>query len=145
MRGGLKTLVIERGPMVKHGEYPTANSILRYTLSREMPYQDNTDNPVVNNVMLITRRRSIFFVKDQFHPYQQDKPFDWIRGYQVGGKLLLGEETQRWSNYEFEAPERDGFAVDWPIRYKDLESWYSYVEKFVGICGDRDGDREFTG
>lgn len=138
---GLKTLVIERGPMVKHGEYPTANwNPWDIPYRGEMPYQDNTDNPVVNKCYAYNKTTEHFFVKDQFHPYQQDKPFDWIRGYQVGGKSLLwARQTQRWSNYEFEAPERDGFAVDWPIRYKDLESWYSYVEKFVGICGDRDG------
>jgi len=30
-------------------------------------------------------------------------------------------------------------AIDWPIRYKDIESWYSYVEKFAGIAGSKDG------
>jgi len=29
--------------------------------------------------------------------------------------------------------------VDWPIRYKDIAPWYSYVEKFVGISGNKDG------
>jgi choline dehydrogenase-like flavoprotein len=48
-------------------------------------------------------------------------------------------QVQRWSRFEFEAPGRDGFAVDWPIRYNDLAPWYSYVEKFVGISGNRDG------
>jgi choline dehydrogenase-like flavoprotein len=81
-----------------------------------------------------------FFVKDTEHPYVQDKPFDWIRGYQVGGKSIMwARQTQRWSDYDFEGPQRDGFAVDWPIRYKDLAPWYSYVEKFVGISGNKDG------
>ena len=81
-----------------------------------------------------------FFVKDNEHPYIQEKPFDWIRGYQVGGKSLMwARETQRWSRFEFEAPARDGFAVDWPIRYDDLAPWYSHVEKFAGISGNKDG------
>src|SRR5690606_30524767 len=81
-----------------------------------------------------------FYIQDALHPYIQEKPFDWIRGYQVGGKSLLwARQTQRWSDYEFEAPKRDGFAVDWPIRYNDLAPWYSHVEKFVGISGNRDG------
>src|SRR5438045_7558233 len=81
-----------------------------------------------------------FFVKDTEHPYVQEKPFDWIRGYQVGGKSLLwARQTQRWSDFDFEGPARDGFAVDWPIRYKDIAPWYSYVEKFAGIAGDKDG------
>jgi choline dehydrogenase-like flavoprotein len=81
-----------------------------------------------------------FFVKDKEHPYTQEKPFDWIRGYQVGGKSLLwARQTQRWSEFDFEGPARDGYAVDWPIRYKDMAPWYSYVEKFAGISGNKDG------
>ena len=79
-------------------------------------------------------------MRDTEHEYIQDKPFDWIRGYQVGGRSIMwARQTQRWSDFDFEGPERDGFAVDWPIRYKDLDSWYSYVEKFVGIAGEQDG------
>jgi choline dehydrogenase-like flavoprotein len=79
-------------------------------------------------------------VKDHEHPYVQEKPFDWIRGYQVGGKSLMwARQTQRWSDFDFEGPARDGFAVDWPIRYKDIAPWYSYVEKFAGIAGNKDG------
>jgi choline dehydrogenase-like flavoprotein len=81
-----------------------------------------------------------FFVKDTDHPYVQEKPFDWIRGYQVGGKSIMwARQTQRWSDFDFDGPARDGFATDWPIRYKDLAPWYSYVEKFVGISGNKDG------
>ncbi|HEY8734271.1 MAG TPA: GMC family oxidoreductase, partial [Puia sp.] len=70
----------------------------------------------------------------------QEKPFDWIRGYQVGGKSLLwARMTQRWSDFDYEGPARDGYAVDWPIRYKDIASWYSHVEKFAGISGNKDG------
>lgn len=81
-----------------------------------------------------------FFTKDKEHPYVQEQPFDWIRGYQVGGKSLTwARHTQRWSDYDFEGPLRDGFAVDWPIRYQDLAPWYSHVEKFAGISGNNDG------
>ncbi len=138
---GLKTLVLERGPMVRHGEYPTADWHPWEVQHRgRMPVEDETANPVINRCYAYNETTEHFFVRDSHHPYVQEKPFDWIRGYQVGGKSLLwARQTQRWSNYEFESPLRDGYAVDWPIRYKDLESWYSHVEKFVGICGDRDG------
>ena len=79
--------------------------------------------------MLLDETSQHFFVKDKEHPYVQEKPFDWIRGYQVGGKSLLwARATQRWSNFDFEGPARDGFAVDWPIRYEDMAPWYSHVE-----------------
>ena len=81
-----------------------------------------------------------FFAKDSDQPYVQEKPFDWIHGYQVGGRSLTwGRQTQRWSDFDFSGPARDGFAVDWPIRYADLAPWYSHVEKFAGITGNRDG------
>src|SRR5690606_10253552 len=72
--------------------------------------------------------------------YIQEKPFDWIRGFQIGGKSLLwARQTQRWSDFEFNAPKKYDYAIDWPIRYADLAPWYSHVERFVGISGNRDG------
>ncbi len=138
---GLKTLVLERGRNVEHvKDYPTATKNPwdfphrgRFVLGVE------SENPVVSRCYAFEEATEHFFVKDKEHPYIQEKPFDWVRGYQVGGKSLIwARQTQRWSNYEFEAPARDGFAVDWPIRYNDLAPWYSYVERFAGISGNRD-------
>lgn len=139
---GLKTLVLERGRMVEHKkDYPTAGYH-----PWDMPHRGNIPppemdmDPIVSNCYAYKEDTKHFFVKDKEHPYVQEKPFSWIRGYQVGGKSLLwARQTQRWSPYDFEAPKRDGFAVDWPIRYNDLSEWYSYVEKFVGISGNKDG------
>lgn len=139
---GLKTLVLERGRMVKHvQDYPTAMLNpwdFPHRLRDELSQKE--ENPIVNRCYAYDEATQDFFVKDHEHPYIQEKPFDWIRGYQVGGKSLTwARQTQRWSDYEFEGPARDGFAVDWPIRYKDIAPWYSYVEKFVGISGNKDG------
>jgi choline dehydrogenase-like flavoprotein len=139
---GLKTLVLERGRMVKHQQdYPTAMSDPWDLPHRgRLTAQEAKDNPIADRCYAYGEATKQFFVKDDEHPYIQEKPYDWIRGYQVGGKSLLwARQTQRWSNYEFEAPMRDGFAVDWPIRYKDLAPWYSHVERFVGISGNKDG------
>lgn len=139
---GLKTLVLERGRMVKHiVDYPTAmKDPWDFTHRGRISYETAEANPIVSKCYAFYEATEQFFVKDAEHPYVQEKPFTWIRGYQVGGKSLLwARQTQRWSDYEFEAPARDGFAVDWPIRYKDLAPWYSHVEKFVGISGNRDG------
>jgi len=139
---GLKTLVVERGRNVVHlKDYPTATKNPwdfphRGSLSEEI----RKNNPVASRCYAFREPSLHFFVKDNDHPYVQEKPFDWIRGYQVGGKSLLwARQTQRWSQYEFEAPARDGFAVDWPIRYEDIAPWYSHVEKFAGISGNKDG------
>lgn len=140
---GLKTLVLERGPMVQHPvDYKTANmdkwdfkggDKITQEIRKRQPKQSRTN--YVN-----TESTTHFFVDDNKHPYNEDKPFDWIRGYHVGGRSLLwGRQSYRMSDLDFEANAKDGIAVDWPIRYKDLASWYSYVEKYIGISGEKLG------
>jgi choline dehydrogenase-like flavoprotein len=139
---GLKTLVLERGRNVEHiRDYPTTNKMpWEFEYRGQLPLETIKANPVVSKCYAFGEATTQFFVKDKEHPYIQEKPFDWIRGYQVGGKSLTwARQTQRWSPYDFEGPARDGFAVDWPIRYNDLAPWYSHVEKFAGIAGDKDG------
>ncbi len=138
---GLKTLVLERGRNVEHiKDYPTAKlHPWEFPHRGKIPPPEADTIPIVSNCYAFTEASKHFFVKDYEHPYVQNKPFSWIRGYQVGGKSLTwARQTQRWSKYDFEAPLRDNFAVDWPIRYDDLAPWYSYVEKFVGISGNKD-------
>ena len=140
---GLKTLVLERGPMVQHPvDYKTANmdkwdfkggDKITQEIRKRQPKQSRTN--YVN-----TESTTHFFVDDNKHPYNEDKPFDWIRGYHVGGRSLLwGRQSYRMSDLDFEANAKDGIAVDWPIRYKDLAPWYSYVEKYIGISGEKLG------
>ena len=45
----------------------------------------------------------------------------------------------RWSDLDFKANAKERIAVDWPIRYKDIEKWYDHVEKFIGITGMKEG------
>ena len=139
---GLKTLLLERGKDVVHlKDYPTATkNPWDFTHRGKVPPPIAKENPVLSKCYAYGEATEHFFVKDNEHPYIQEKPFDWIRGYQVGGKSLLwARQTQRWSKYDFEGPARDGFAVDWPIRYDDLAPWYSHVEYFAGISGNKDG------
>jgi len=142
---GLRTLVLERGRDVKHVKnYPTTNMYpYEFEHRLEMPYEDKQKNPIANRCYAYREDSAHFFVKDDEHPYIQEKEFDWIRGYQVGGKSLLwARQVQRWSDFDFEGPARDGFAVDWPIRYRDLAPWYDHVERFIGVAGNRDGVAE---
>ncbi|HRG19865.1 MAG TPA: GMC family oxidoreductase [Saprospiraceae bacterium] len=139
---GFKTLLLERGKNVRHvKDYPTAN-LYPWDLKHRgrLSFEIVKENPVASKCYAFREDTQHFFVKDKDHPYVQQKPFDWIRGYQVGGKSLMwARQTQRWSKYDFEGPGRDGFAVDWPIRYDDLAPYYSLVEQFVGISGNKDG------
>ena len=138
---GLKTLVLERGRDVKHVEnYPTTN-LQPWELKHRLKIDDKLkqENPIASRCYNFLEDSHHFFMKDKEQPYVQEKPFDWIRGNQTGGKSLLwARQTQRMSDLDFEGPARDGFAVDWPIRYKDIAPWYSHVEKFVGISGNYD-------
>ena len=139
---GLKTLLLERGRDVVHlKDYPTATKAPWELPHRgRLPNAVLDDNPVLSRCYAYGEATKHFFVPDKAHPYIQEKPFDWIRGYQVGGKSLLwARQTQRWSKFEFEGPARDGIATPWPIGYDDLAPWYSHVEKFAGISGNKDG------
>jgi choline dehydrogenase-like flavoprotein len=136
---GLKTLVLERGRDVQHiKDYPTASKApWQFEYRGTVPLEKKKDHGYAR----FLREETLHWaVKDDEQPFIQEKPFRWFRGYHVGGKSLLwARQTQRWSDFDFEGPLRDSFAVDWPIRYKDLEPWYAHVEKFAGIAGSRDG------
>lgn len=140
---GLKTLVLERGKDVKHiKDYPTANlGPWDFEHRGQLTQEVIKENPIASRCYAFKEDAMHFFTKDKEQPYIQEKPFDWIRGYNVGGKSLLwARQVQRWSDFDFEGPARDGFAVDWPIRYKDIAPWYSHVETFIGVSGNRDGN-----
>lgn len=135
-QNGLKTLLLDRGRDVKHVvDYPTAtlnpwdfkNGFYNTIVDIESdPIQSANYDPSNKH----------FFVRDSEHPYIQEKPFSWVRGYQVGGRSLTwGRQCYRLSDLDFEANLNDGFGVDWPIRYKDLSKWYDYVESFIGVSG----------
>ena len=139
---GLKVLMIEGGRNVEHiKDYPTTNKRpWEYPHRGNIPFAIKEQYKPVNKHYIFNESTIHFLLKDSDQEYIQEKPFDWIRPNQVGGKSLLwARHTQRWSDFDFEGPVRDGFAVDWPIRYKDLASWYSHVEKFAGISGNKDG------
>lgn len=139
---GLHTLVLERGRNVEH--------IKDYTDTEKNPWElphrgaitqeDRRNSPIQSKIYAYTEVARHFFVQDKNHPYVQAKPYVWIRAYQVGGRSLVwGRMSWRFSDLDFEANLKDGVAIDWPIRYKDLAPWYDYVEKFVGVSGNRDG------
>lgn len=137
---GLKTLVLERGRMVKHIEdYPTANKDpwdFEFKNRRTVAQQERQVKQ--NRTGYTTRDESAhWFVDDIIHPYNEVKRFDWIRGYHVGGRSIMwGRQSYRLSDIDFEANKREGIAVDWPVRYADIAPWYDKVEEFIGVSGE---------
>ncbi len=139
---GLKTLVLERGRNVVHNQdYPTANKApWEFRHANRMTKEFMDANPLITRAAGFGEDTAHFFIKDNDHPYVQEKPFNWVRGYQVGGKSLTwGRACQRWSPFEFTAPERYGYGINFPIGYDDVAPWYSHAEKFIGVCGNKDG------
>jgi choline dehydrogenase-like flavoprotein len=138
--GGLKTLVLERGRMVKHIEdYPTMHDDpWDHELKGNLSVEELSKYPKQSRTKYIAKKESIhWFVNDLEHPYNEKKRFDWMRGYHVGGRSIMwGKQTYRLSDLDFEANKKDGHGVDWPIRYKDIAPWYGYVEKFIGVSGE---------
>ncbi|MFZ0489413.1 MAG: GMC family oxidoreductase [Salegentibacter sp.] len=140
---GFKTLVLERGRMVKHVEdYPTMyddpwdykykGQVTREEKKRQ--YKQARTGYTVNEAS------KHWFVDDIKHPYNETKRFDWMRGYHVGGRSIMwGRHSYRWSDLDFEANKKQGIAVDWPIRYKDIAPWYDKVESFIGVSGEKLG------
>ncbi|MBO9199650.1 MULTISPECIES: GMC oxidoreductase [Niastella] len=139
---GLKTLVLERGRNVEHiKDYAgTEKDIWDLTHRNKLTAEDKKNSPIQSKCYAFDEVSKKFFVNDLENPYTQVKRFDWVRGNHVGGRSLMwGRQSYRWSDLDFGANAKDGHGVDWPIRYNDLASWYSYVEKFAGINGNRDG------
>ncbi len=139
---GLKVIMLERGRKLDHvtdyenatkppwefrynGKLTTEQVASHPKLSRDYPYNEMTES---------------YWMDDADSMYKEVRRFDWYRPNIVGGKSILwGRQSYRWSDIDFEANVKEGIAVDWPIRYKDIAPWYSYVEKHVGISGEKLG------
>lgn len=134
--GGLKTLVLERGA---DKEFKTSsNNPWDFKYRNHLTKEELKERPIQSSHCDAGNKD--FYVKDSEHPYIQEKPFKWIRGYQVGGRSLTwGRLSYRLANIDFEANKKDGYGIDWPIRYADLEKWYDYVEEYVGVSGSLEG------
>ncbi len=145
---GLNTLVLERGHDVKHGiDYPTTFKApwdFKYRMYDSL--EEKEEYYIQRHKYNFNAASKHFFVNDKEHPYvhPKDKPFRWFRGYQTGGRSLIwGRGAYRIGDLDFEANQKDGVGIDWPIRYKDIAPWYDYVEKFIGVCGTKENLSQF--
>ena len=141
---GLKVLMLERGENVEHiKDYTNMNKNLW-----DYPHHGRPSLEALATEPNMARGKGYPFNEPTMGawasattaPYVEKEPFQWFRAYQVGGRSLLwGRQSYRLNPEDFEANGKEGIAVDWPIRYEDVAPWYSYVEKFAGISGNRDG------
>ena len=142
---GLKTIMLERGRNIEHvKDYVNATKA-----PWEFKYRNQKTQEILKDYPVLTRDSGLitnnldYWTNEKESPYTEVKRFDWFRGYHVGGRSLMwGRQSYRWSDIYFEDNAKDGIAVDWPIRYKDIAPWYSYVERFAGINGTHEGLEE---
>ena len=139
---GLKTIMLERGRNIEH----VKDYVNSTKAPWEFPHRGGRTQEMIKNYPVLKRDYPLnetnldWWVNDKESPYTEKKRMDWFRGYHVGGRSLMwGRQSYRWSDLDFEANAKEGIAIDWPIRYKDIEPWYTYVEKFAGISGSKDG------
>ncbi|MFM8451053.1 MAG: GMC oxidoreductase [Haliscomenobacter sp.] len=139
---GLKVLMLERGPAHEH--------VKDYTFATKQPWElehhgrttreQREKYPVIHRGWAAYEGVMDAWVNEEDCPYTEIKPFTWWRSYRMGGRSILwGRQSYRWSDLDFEANSKDGFGVDWPIRYRDIAPWYDYVERFAGISGSLEG------
>jgi len=139
---GLKTLVLERGRMVEHiKDYPTMNKDdWDFPFKGQLPREEKKKFHSENSTWAPGEDSAHFFADHADHPYDQTKPFAWLRGYHVGGRSITwGRQSYRFSDIDFGANKKDGHGVDWPVRYKDISPWYDKVEKYIGVNGENLG------
>jgi choline dehydrogenase-like flavoprotein len=139
---GLKTIMLERGKDIKHVvDYPSASKE-----AWDFPYRGTRtqqmikDYPVLKRDYPLNETNLDWWASDKDSPYTEIKRFDWFRGYHVGGRSLMwGRQSYRLSDLDFEANAKEGIAIDWPVRYKDIAPWFDYAEKFAGVSGSKEG------
>ena len=141
---GLRTLVLEAGRDIQ----PQRDSV-EHKAPFEMPFRGLGDRRAVEARQRVQRNSvsfdelsRVFWTDDVDNPYStpDNKRFDWFRARQMGGKSIIwGRQVYRMSDLDFDANVRDGIAVDWPIRYRDIAPWYDRVERFIGVSGQAEG------
>ena len=139
---GLKTIMLERGRNIEHvKDYVNATKgPWEFEHRGGRTQQMIEDYPVLRRDYPLNEVNLDYWTNEKESPYTEVKRFDWFRGYHVGGRSLMwGRQSYRMGDLDFEANAKEGVAVDWPIRYKDLEQWYGYAERFAGVNGSKEG------
>jgi choline dehydrogenase-like flavoprotein len=139
---GLKVLMLERGRNFEHiKDYKTATKDpWQFEHRGRVTQEQLKERPIIARTWGKQEAVMDYWAKDIDCPYTEVKPFKWWRSYQLGGRSILwGRQSYRWSDFDFDANAKDGWAIDWPIRYKDISPWYDHVEKFIGVSGSMEG------
>lgn len=136
---GMRVLVLEKGKKFDHvtAYEPSYKDPWDFKYNGLLTNEQKASHPKLSRDYPYNEMTEKYWMNDADSMYKEVKRFDWFRPDIVGGKSIMwGRQTYRLSDIDFEANLKDGIAVDWPIRYKEIAPWYSYVEKHVGISGE---------
>ena len=136
---GMRTLVLDRGKQLEHitGYEPSYKDPWDFKYNGLLTQEQKASHPKLSRDYPYNEMTEKYWMNDSDSLYKEEKRFDWFRPNIVGGKSIMwGRQSYRLSDIDFEANAKEGIAIDWPIRYKEIAPWYSYVEKHVGISGE---------
>jgi choline dehydrogenase-like flavoprotein len=137
---GLSVLLLDAGPALAPNDVPAADAV--GDDSESFRERCRARQPIQSRHGAFHSLNRHLFVDDVVNPYStpEDKPFEWIRSRQVGGRSVLWVGvTLRLSDDDLHAARRDGFGEDWPLSYEELRPFYDRAETFLGVCGACDG------
>ena len=142
---GMRIALLEAGHRTTEAEF--TEHLQAYDLKYRGRSPEISRNRPVQSMKYACRESNFeWFVDDIRNPYThpEDKPFQWTRGRQLGGRTLTwGRQSYRLSKLDFSAASHDGYGDDWPVTYDEMVPYYEAVERYVGISGEPLGLMQF--
>jgi len=142
---GMKVALLEAGHRTTEAEF--TEHLQSYDLKYRGASPEIALNRPIQSMKYACRESNFkWFVDDIRNPYTypKDKPFQWTRGRQLGGRSLTwARQSYRLNKFDFGAASHDGYGEDWPVSYDEMVPYYERVERYAGISGTPLGLEQF--
>ena len=142
---GMQVALLEAGHRTTEAEF--TEHLQPYDLKYRGSSPEIARNRPIQSMKYACRESNFnWFVDDVRNPYTypDDKPFQWTRGRQLGGRSLTwARQSYRLSSLDFAAASHDGYGDNWPVTYEEMVPYYEKVESYVGISGEPLGLMQF--
>lgn len=138
-RAGMKVLLLEAGSAIDSAKE------FHHTFLYQMPFRGQGKPGLLRRYSGSERNYRIM-IDNEENPYttSPETVYKWGRSRCLGGRSLhWARASDRMADYEFKAASRDGFGMDWDIRYAELAPYYDRVEEFIGVSAATEGFAQF--
>jgi choline dehydrogenase-like flavoprotein len=138
-KAGMKVLMLEAGSHIDPAKE------FHHTFLYQMDYRGQGKPGLLRRYSGSERNYRIM-VDNQENPYTTapETVYNWGRSRCLGGRTLhWARASDRMADYEFQAASRDGYGMNWPIRYADIKPYYDRVESFIGVSAELEGLPQF--